>query len=53
MTHATPKRKAAGGFETTTATTKNSKRTLALFAHIKEIFVRFASWLAVMLGGII
>ena len=53
MTHATPKRKATGGFETTTATTNNSKRTLALYARIKGLFVRFASWLAVMLGGIV
>ena len=52
MTHATPKRKAAGGFETTTATTNNFKRTVALYARIKGLFVRIASWLAVMFGGI-
>lgn len=53
MTHATPKRKAAGGFETTTATTKNFKRTLALYAGIKGLFVHFAFWLAVMFRGIV
>jgi hypothetical protein len=53
MTHATPKRKAAGGFETTTATINNFKRTLALYARTKGIFVRFASWLAVMFRGIV
>lgn len=53
MTHATPKRKAAGGFETTKATTNNFKRTLALFARIKGFFVRSASWLAVMFRGFV
>ena len=53
MTHATPKRKAAGGFETTTATINNSKRTLALFARIKGLFVRSAFWLAVIFRGFV
>ena len=53
MTHATPKRKAAGGFETTTATINISKRTLALIARIKGLFVRSASWLAVIFRGIL
>ena len=53
MTHTTSKGKAAGGFETTTATINNSKRTLALFARIKGLFVRFASWLAVIFRGFV
>lgn len=52
MNHTSPKNKAAGGFETTTATTNNFKRTLALYARTKGIFVRSASWLAVIFKGI-
>ena len=53
MTRFTPKRKVAGVCKTTTATTNNFNRTVALYARIKGIFVRIASWLAVMLGGIV
>ena len=53
MTHAAPKRKAAGNFETTTATTNNFKRILALYARIKGLFVHFACWVIVIFGGII
>ena len=52
MTHTTPKRKAVDGFETITATTNNFKRTVALYARIKVILVRSASWMAVMCRGI-
>lgn len=48
----TPKRKVAGGSDTTTATRNNVKFTLALYGRIKVIFIRFASWLAVMFRGI-
>ena len=38
---ATPKRKAAGGCNTTTATTKNAIQIIALYARIKEATARF------------
>ena len=48
MTRFTPKRKVAGVCKTTTATTNNFKRPVALYPRINGIVVRFASWLAVM-----
>ena len=51
ITKATPKIKAAGGYDTTTATTKIVTQTIALYSRIKSAIVRFASWLAVMFRG--
>ena len=49
---ATPKRKAAGGYHTTTATTKIATQTIAaLYDRTKSSMVRFASWLAVIFRG--
>ncbi len=47
-----PKRKAAGGCKTTTATTNNATQIIALCARIKGAIVRFASWLAVVFRGV-
>ena len=47
----TPKRKAAGGCKTTTATIRNTTQTIALHARIKGACVRFVSWLAVVFRG--
>lgn len=37
----TPKRKAAGGCETTTATTENATQIIALYDRIKRAIARF------------
>ena len=52
MKQDTPKRKAAGGCNTTTATIKNATQTIALRNRIKGAIVRFASWLAVVVRGV-
>lgn len=51
-TRATPKRKAAGGCKTTTATTSNAIQTIALYARMRGAAVRLASWLAVLFRGV-
>lgn len=47
-----PKRKAAGGCNTTTATAKNATQNIALCTRIKGAMIRFASWLAVVFRGV-
>jgi hypothetical protein len=42
----------AGGCETTTATTNDAIKIIAIFTQRKVIFLRFAAWLAVMTKGI-
>lgn len=46
------KRKAAGGYNTTTATINNAKQIISFTACIKGAIVRFASWLAVIFRGV-
>ena len=49
---AAPKRKAAGGYHTTTATINNAAQTIALHVCIKQAAIRFAAWLAVIVRGL-
>ena len=48
----TPKRKAAGGCHTTTATTNNASQTIALHVRFKQAVIRLAAWLAVIVRGL-
>jgi hypothetical protein len=47
----TPNKKAAGGL-TTPATTNNVQLTVTVFSKTKAVFIRFASWLALMVRGV-
>ena len=48
----TPKRKAAGGCNTTTATTKNYVSIVSAYRRGKDAFVRLALWLSVIFRGV-
>ena len=51
-TKAASKRKVAGGYHTTTATTKNNTQTVALHVRIKQAVIRLAARLSVIVRGL-
>ena len=44
-------KKAAGGLDTTTATTDNATQTIALSIRIKVAIIRCAVWLVIVFPG--